>query len=100
MNMVFVWLIAASAVAVAGLVLLMKWVNGDFTGFGGTGDTDFGVGSTDRTGVVTAKISPPHEGRVMIGDSEWTAVSDIEIEAGTEVKVVSQKNLTLRVAAL
>lgn len=98
--MVFVWMIVVSVAVVAGLVFLMKWVHGDFTGFGDTGDTDFGVGSADRTGVVTAKISPPHEGRVMIGDSEWAAVSGREIEAGVEVKVVARENLTLRVDAI
>ena len=100
MNMVFVWMIVVSVAVVAGLVFLMKWVHGDFTGFSETGNSDFGVESAGRTGIVTAKISPPHEGRVMIGDSEWTAVSDREIDTGAEVRVVSRDNLTMHVTAV
>lgn len=52
---------------------------------------------TGRLAEVVHKIAPGLPGRVMLGDSEWTAEADIVIEAGDRVRVVGQKNLTLKV---
>jgi membrane protein implicated in regulation of membrane protease activity len=50
-----------------------------------------------RFAKVTQKITPGFPGRVMLGDSEWTAEADDTIEAGENVCVIDQKNLTLKV---
>ena len=59
MTMVFVLLIAGSVAALAGLVFLMKWVKGDFTGFSETGNSDFGVESAaaDKAGEIQEATS-------------------------------------------
>ena len=46
---------------------------------------------------LTAAIRPPLTGRVMLGDSEWTAESERPIEVGADVRVVAQQNLTMKV---
>lgn len=50
-----------------------------------------------RTGRVTAPIRPGVPGRVMVGDAEWSARADEPLEAGDEVTVTAQDNLTLAV---
>ena len=53
-----------------------------------------------RLGKVVSAIRPEVPGRVLVGDAEWTASADAPIDAGVEVKVVAQKNLTLTVAPI
>jgi membrane protein implicated in regulation of membrane protease activity len=50
-----------------------------------------------RLAEVTQRIESSLPGRVMLGDSEWTAEADDTIEAGENVCVIDQKNLTLKV---
>ncbi len=50
-----------------------------------------------RVGTVVEAIVPPKEGRVLVGDAEWTAVADAPLAVGTDIEIVSQKNLTLKV---
>lgn len=90
------WQVAAfSGFSVLYLVLLRRWVKGVFTG----ARTDAGLSSggdyIGRAGKVVTAIEPPHCGRVMIGDAEWNAVSDDKLEAGSDVRVVRQENLTM-----
>ena len=73
---------------------LMKKI---FAGNMETSSMEFGQESVGRIGRVVEAIEPPKTGRVMIGDAEWTAAADQPIEAGADVRVVSQENLTMRV---
>ena len=82
------------------LLLLRRWVTGIFTGGSSTSKTDFDKDTIGRIGTVTEAIKPPLPGRVMIGDAEWTAVAEGPIQAGVDVRVVAQENLTMRVEAL
>ena len=50
-----------------------------------------------KVAVVTEAVNPPLSGRVMLGDSEWTATADCPVEKGVNVRVVSRDNLTLKV---
>ena len=58
------------------------------------GDAQEAVG---RVGRVVEVVRPEVPGRILLGDAEWSARSDSRIEPGTEVRVVAQENLTLRV---
>lgn len=53
-----------------------------------------------RVGKVVETIRPEVPGRIMLGDAEWTASAAERLEPGTEVKVIAQENLTLRVERL
>ena len=59
--------------------------------------TDFDNESVGRVGRLTVAIKPPLTGRMMLGDSEWTAAAEHPIEAGANVRVVAQSNLTMMV---
>jgi membrane protein implicated in regulation of membrane protease activity len=50
-----------------------------------------------RLGKVVQAIRPNVPGRIILGDAEWTAAASELIDVGTEVKVVAQDNLTMRV---
>ena len=50
-----------------------------------------------HVGKVTAAIHPPAEGRVHIGDAEWSATAQEAIEVGQVVQVKSRQNLTVQV---
>ena len=50
-----------------------------------------------RVGRVVEVVRPDVPGRIILGDAEWTAKCDRRLEPGTEVRVVDQENLTLRV---
>ena len=50
-----------------------------------------------RVGRVVEVVRPDVPGRIILGDAEWAAKSDRRLDPGTEVRVVSQDNLTLGV---
>ena len=90
-------LAAFSVLSVLYIVLLRRYLKKVFVGGKVETETDFDNESVGRTGAVTVAIRPPLTGRVMIGDSEWTAAADRPIETGRNVKVVAQSNLTMKV---
>lgn len=95
------WQLAAfSAFSVLYILLLRRFLKRIFVGSQVQAGTDFEHESVGRIGRVTQGIRPPLSGRVMIGDSEWTAVADSVIEAGLDVKVIAQDNLTMKVVAI
>jgi membrane protein implicated in regulation of membrane protease activity len=81
------------------LVTLRKYMKSIFLG-----DSEDTISAMDefagRLGEVTAEIVPGLPGRVIIGDAEWDAAAVAPIAAGTKVKVLSRRNLTLTVEAV
>lgn len=90
------WQLAAfSILSVVYLVLLRRWLKNVFPGEkASAGLSDEYVGRSAR---VVEEIPPAGSGRVVIGETEWTAVADAPIAAGAEVEVVSRSNLTVTV---
>ena len=92
------WQLAAFSVfSILYIVLLRRYLTKVFVGGKVETKTDFDNESVGRTGKVTEAIRPPLTGRVLLGDAEWTAAADRPIEAGKDVRVVSQQNLTMKV---
>ena len=92
------WQLAAFSVfSVLYIVILRRYLKRVFVGGKVETKTDFDNESVGRVGKLTAAIRPPLTGRVMIGDSEWTAESERPIEVGADVRVVAQQNLTMKV---
>ena len=92
------WQLAAfSAFSILYLVFLRRWMKRLFTGASETSTADFNNESVGRLGKVTEVIEPPLAGRAMIGDSEWSATADEAIPVGTNVRVIAQSNLTMKV---
>jgi len=93
----FMWQLALfSALSLVYLLTLRRMVKAIFTGDNGQSgklEDDF----AGRLGEAAAAISPGVPGRVVVGDAEWDAVSESHIPAGSKVRVVSRKNLTLKV---
>lgn len=81
------------------LVTLRKYLKGIFLG-----DTEDTAAALDdyvgRLGETTTPITPGIPGRAIVGDAEWDAVAATPIAAGTKVKVLSRKNLTLTIEAV
>ena len=50
-----------------------------------------------RYGEVVEKITAACPGRILVGDAQWTAVANTDIEPGKKVKVIAQQNLTFTV---
>ena len=96
------WQISAFSVfSVLYIVLLRRLLKGVFVGEKSVGDEQLSDGGlAGRRGRVTEPIRDGLPGRVMVGDAEWNAVADAPIPAGTDVKVISQKNLTIKVEVL
>lgn len=95
------WQLAAfSFFSVVYLALLRRWIKSVFSGGSSKSADDFSNEYVGRTGKVVADINPPLEGRVEIGDSQWTASADTAIAAGSTVKVTAQSNLTFKVEPL
>ncbi len=94
------WQLAAfSTFAVLYIVLLRRWFKRALMGEKAA-DKSLKGDWVGRIGKLTAAIEPPLVGRVMIGDSEWSAAADAPIAAGANVKVISQTNLTMKVVAI
>lgn len=79
------------------LVFLRRVVKKVFSGTVETSASNFEDDFPGKIAVVTEDINTPLSGRVMLGDSEWTAVADAPIEKGVNVRVVVRDNLTLKV---
>jgi len=96
------WQISAfSAFSVLYIVLLRRLLKSVFVGDKSVGGEQLdGGGLAGRLGRVTEPIREGLPGRVMVGDAEWSAVADAPIPAGTDVKVISQKNLTIKVEVM
>ena len=66
-----------------------------------TGDVSSRQGLKDemigRPAQVIEEITPGKFGRILVGDAEWSASSDVAIAAGSSVTVVGRENLTLKV---
>jgi membrane protein implicated in regulation of membrane protease activity len=92
------WQLASfSMLAILYIALLRRVMTKLFSGDVETSAIEFGNESVGRIGRVVEAIEPPATGRVIIGDAEWTAEADAPIEVGVNVKVVAQRNLTMRV---
>ena len=92
------WQLAAFSVfSILYIVLLRRCLQRVFVGGKVETKTDFDNESVGRVGKLTEAIRPPLTGRVMLGDAEWTAAADCPIEAGADVRVVAQQNLTMKV---
>jgi membrane protein implicated in regulation of membrane protease activity len=59
--------------------------------------TSIGNEYIGRIGRVVEVVRPDVPGRILLGDAEWSARAASRLEPGTEVRVVAQENLTLRV---
>ena len=95
------WQLAAFSVfSLVYLLLLRRWMKGLFSGVSSTSDTKFGHEAVGRIGKVVKSVEPPKKGRVLIGDSEWDASSDVAIAEGVDVRVVEVDNLTMHVEAV
>ena len=88
-----------SVLSVAYIFLLRRWFKRSLVG-DKRADADLGDDNIGRVGKVTTAIEPPLAGRVMLGDSEWSAEADVPVAVGANVKVVSQKNLTIKVEVI
>lgn len=95
------WQLAAFSVfAVLYIALLRRYLKRTFLGAKVENGTDFDHESIGRVGKVVEAIEPPRTGRVVIGDSEWTASASSAIPVGADVKVTAQQNLTMTVEAI
>ena len=83
--------------SLATLFALRKYIQTIFTGSAQEDDASVKAQPVTDTGVVTEDIIPPGKGRVKYGGSFWKATADQEIKAGTQVKVISQDNLEIKV---
>lgn len=82
------------------IVVIRRALNGIFVGDRVESKTDFNHEFIGRMARVTEAIEPPNAGRVLLGDAEWTAVSAVPISAETNVMIVAQDNLTMKVEPL
>lgn len=99
-NPSFMWQLAFfSLFSLVYLVTLRRYVKDIFLGDNGKSRAlaDEFVG---RTGEVSSAIAPNAPGRVVVGDAEWDAIAAVPIPAGTKIRVISRKNLTLTVEAV
>lgn len=90
-------LLAFAGFSIVYLVFLRRAVKKVFSGSVEKSASNFEDDFPGKIAVVTEDINMPLSGRVMLGDSEWTAVSDTSIEKGVNVRVVVRDNLTLKV---
>lgn len=92
------WQLAAFSVfSILYLVILRRYLKKIFQGEKACTKTDFDHEHIGRIGKVAQAIEPPLNGRIVLGDAEWTAEADDKIPVGASVRVISQNNLTLKV---
>jgi len=82
------------------LFLLRKYLQTIFIGSAQNDEALIKAGPVADTGVVTEDIIPPGTGKVKYGGSFWRAVAEEPISVGTNVKIISQENLEVKVQPL
>ncbi len=93
-------LAAFSVLSILYIVLLRRVLKNLFSGRTADANRVMEDEYVGRLAKVTAAIQPPHMGRIELGDAEWSATSDQPLDVGTDVKIVAQQNLTLKVEAV
>lgn len=97
-NFTITWqILSFTLFSVIYLAFLRRVVKKVFLGNIETSQSNFENDFPGKVAVVTEVINPPLAGRVMLGDSEWTAVSEKPIEKGVNVRILERDNLTLKV---
>lgn len=97
-NFTITWqILSFTLFSVIYLAFLRRVVKKVFLGNIETSQSNFENDFPGKVAVVTEVINPPLAGRVMLGDSEWTAVSEKLIEKGVNVRILERDNLTLKV---
>ena len=86
-----------SVSSVVGLLFLRRYVTAFFGIKEDSSRSEIDDGFSGKIARVTVAISPTVPGRVMLGDAEWSAVSDSFMDKGVDVRIVSRANLTLKV---
>lgn len=79
------------------IVALRRYLKTVFRGDKSVADGNIENDYVGRLGKVVELIRPEVPGRIVVGDSEWTATAKERLEPGAEIKVVAQKNLTFEV---
>jgi len=79
------------------LLLLRAWLRSVFLGSSRREEDSVTVEPDRGTGMVVEEITPPASGRIKYGGTYWRAEADRPLAAGTVVKIVSQKDLLVRV---
>ena len=90
----YIFIIASLLSLIIGRRYFRKTLHGKCEVAHGDADDDGLVGAV---GTVTHAINPPQGGRVDVRGSEWKAIADHPIEAGTTVTVIAKDNITLTV---
>lgn len=99
-NPSFMWQLALfSLFSLVYLVTLRRYVKKIFIGDNGKSRA-LADEFAGRLGEVVAAIAPNVPGRVIVGDAEWDATAAVALAAGTRVRVVARRNLTLEVEAV
>lgn len=88
--------------SILSLLLLRKWLKGIFHGHSSdqqelTQDLAEFLG---ERAAVTIEITPPQPGKVELHGTDWNAIAEEAIPAGTRVEIIGKDNLTLRVKKL
>ncbi len=97
-NFTITWqILSFTLFSVIYLAFLRRVVKKVFLGNIETSLSNFENDFPGKVAIVTEVINPPLAGRVMLGDSEWTAVSEKPIEKGVNVRILERDNLTLKV---
>lgn len=86
-----------SVASVVGLAFLRRYVKAFFGMKEDLGRQEIDDGFAGKIARVTADVTPTVTGRVILGDAEWDATADVFIGAGSDVRVLSRTNLTLKV---
>ena len=99
-NPSFMWQLALfSLFSLVYLVTLRRYVKKIFIGDNGKSRA-LADEFAGRLGEVVTAISPNVPGRVIVGDAEWDATAAVALAAGTRVRVIARRNLTLEVEAV
>ena len=99
-NPSFMWQLALfSLFSLVYLVTLRRYVKKIFIGDNGKSRA-LADEFAGRLGEVVTAIAPNVPGRVIVGDAEWDATAAVALAAGTRVRVIARRNLTLEVEAV
>lgn len=92
------WIFAISSVA--GLLLLRKFLKNKFFKDDGSNAGSLEEEFIGKTGIAETDLQVGKIGKISFKGTQWSAISDCDIEKGQIVKIIEKESITLKITSI
>ncbi len=93
-------LLIFGSTSVLGLLLLRRFIKDKFFKEDRSGEVSLEEEFINKIAVAKSTLTPGIPGKVSFKGTQWSAISDKEIEKGSRVKIIGKESITLQVTTI